>query len=134
MSRNKCIVAMAVWMSALVVGMVWQTKSSQEYAGPQSIDEAASRCQNSGFHQINVIDGEGVGPGTFNADRTFTVCRRRFTADEANSLTVSSPSVKWEGFARIGMNLGNDCPNLKAARWGKVWVVGDPEFVDEIIR
>ena len=63
--------------------------------------------------------------------------RKPITKDEANTLRVDMPKEKWEGHARIVVNLFEEImvPDyMIVERWGNVVVFGDPEVVRELVN
>lgn len=126
------IVAVVAFAVAACMALLILLQSCREAVGPQSIDEAAVLCEDAGFF-FSKPNAFADKDDESNFLRSFTVCNRPIDLHEINLLSMFSPPDKWIGIVRVVGSPGDSYPaHLKVAHWGKVFVIGDPAFVDVV--
>ena len=124
MSRKTKIILVVVWIG-LVIGTLWVMRPRY---GPDTLREAWNIALENNLSVRGLEDGEN------NPDKTLTISKHQLSGDDSNLLTAFSPLAQWVGIARVSLTPPH-APSeyLLFGRWGKLWVIGDPDFVSYLI-
>ena len=130
MSRVKWFVAAVAWI-ALSAAVIWQARSCNQ-AGPATPNEAIERVKAAGLNVITDRHHDGDATGLL---QNFTVSAEPLTREAAAVLSVNSPPAAWKNVCKVyGQKLdGEFGEHLTHRAWGKVWLLGDPDFVERIM-